>query len=203
MSASKGKLAGGAPAPSAAGDGTAGPPASPGKLRVKELSQYHVAVAAEAFAAGLFARAKCDVSVQYGANQPGYDLVVAKGDRLMRVSVKGSQDGGWGLVQSYKKGVDYAGAVDLWAKRHGPTIVLCFVQFWQVAPTACPRVYLATVPEVAAVLKTSRHGCGNTILYEHYAYKKGAGLGCVDKLPAAWVFSASRVDELLAIVATG
>ncbi len=34
------------------------------------MDSYHVAVAAEAFAAGLFARCGLDVSVQYGANQP-------------------------------------------------------------------------------------------------------------------------------------
>jgi|TARA_B100001971_G_C17796869_1_gene337375 hypothetical protein len=36
----------------------------------------YVGVAAEAFAAGLLAYAECDVSVQYGANQPGYDLII-------------------------------------------------------------------------------------------------------------------------------
>jgi hypothetical protein len=57
------------------------------------ISSFHVGVAAEAFAAGLFARCGLDVSVQYGANQPEYDLVVVKEDRVLKVSVKGSQDG--------------------------------------------------------------------------------------------------------------
>jgi len=51
------------------------------------LSSWHVAVAAEAIAAAHFARCGLDVSVQYGANQPEYDLVIVEGDRLMKVSV--------------------------------------------------------------------------------------------------------------------
>jgi hypothetical protein len=59
------------------------------------MKRYHVAVAAEAYAAAAFARAGYEVSVQYGANQPGYDLVVVKENRILKVSVKGSSDGGW------------------------------------------------------------------------------------------------------------
>jgi len=40
------------------------------------LNQWHVATAAKAIAAAQFSRCGWDVSVQYGANQPGYDLVV-------------------------------------------------------------------------------------------------------------------------------
>ena len=43
------------------------------------MNPYHVKVAAEAFAAGLFAQAGCDVLVQYGADQPKYDLIVSRG----------------------------------------------------------------------------------------------------------------------------
>jgi hypothetical protein len=46
--------------------------------------------------AAQFARCGYDVSVQYGADQPEYDLIVAKEDHLMKVSVKGSQD--WELL---------------------------------------------------------------------------------------------------------
>ncbi|MDP2367870.1 hypothetical protein [Rhodoferax sp.] len=41
------------------------------------MRQYHVGIAAEAFAAAVFAQSGCDVLVQYGANQPGYDLMVS------------------------------------------------------------------------------------------------------------------------------
>jgi hypothetical protein len=64
------------------------------------MTSRNVGVAAEAIAAAQFARCGFDVSVQYGANQPEYDLIVARGDALLKVSVKGSQDGGWGLTQS-------------------------------------------------------------------------------------------------------
>ena len=57
-------------------------------------TSWQVATAAEAFAAAQFARCGWDVSVQYGANQPGYDLVAVDGDRVLKVSVKGSKDGG-------------------------------------------------------------------------------------------------------------
>lgn len=64
-------------------------------------TSWQVATAAEAFAAAQLARFGWDVSVQYGANQPEYDLVAVDGARVLKVSVKGSQDGGWGLTQSY------------------------------------------------------------------------------------------------------
>src|SRR5437660_1834897 len=89
----------------------------------RSISSWHVGVAAEAFAAGLFARCGLDVSVQYGANQPEYDLVVVKGDKLLKVSVKGSQDGSWGLTQSYLEKANYHGAVDAWLSRHKPRTV--------------------------------------------------------------------------------
>ncbi len=96
-----------------------------------EFTSWHVAVAAEAIAAALFARCGYDVSVQYGANQPEYDLIVAKGEQLLKVSVKGSQDGGWGLCQSYltPTKADYHDAIARWLARHKPRTVLCFVQF--------------------------------------------------------------------------
>jgi hypothetical protein len=73
----------------------------------KTMSQHQVSVSAESFTATLFAWAGYDVSVQYGANQPEYDLIVAMADKMAKVSVKGSQDGGWGLAQKYLKNSDY------------------------------------------------------------------------------------------------
>jgi len=55
----------------------------------------------------LFARLGYDVSVQYGANQPEYDLIITKGERILKVSVKGSQEGGLGLTKSYEKDVSF------------------------------------------------------------------------------------------------
>lgn len=79
---------------------------------MKTMRQYHVGLAAEAFAAGLFAQAGYDVLVQYGANQPLYDLMITRGGQAIHVSVKGSQDGGWGLIQNFKRGREYHAAAD-------------------------------------------------------------------------------------------
>ena len=58
------------------------------------FTSWHVGVAAEAFAAAQLARCGFDVSVQSGANQPEYDLIVTRGDALIKVSVKGSKPSG-------------------------------------------------------------------------------------------------------------
>lgn len=78
-------------------------PESPGDhaLCMYGINSHNVSVAAEALAAGQFARLGFDVSVQYGANQPEYDLIVARRDVLVKVSVKGSQDGSWALLGAF------------------------------------------------------------------------------------------------------
>ncbi|HEX6751355.1 MAG TPA: hypothetical protein VF092_28950 [Longimicrobium sp.] len=163
----------------------------------RTMRSFHVAVAAEAFAAGLLARAGCDVLVQYGANQPEYDLVATKGDRFLKVSVKGSQSGGWGLIQSYKRGYSYHEAIERWVIAQSPHVIYCFVQFFDVPFDACPRVYLATVDEVAQALKVARGGLGSTILYENYMYSRGVARSFRDSVPSTWAFTVDRVDELL------
>jgi hypothetical protein len=161
------------------------------------MKQYHVAVAAEAYVAAFCAQAGLDISIQYGANQPDYDLIVKREARFIALSVKGSQDGGWGLCQSYKRGRTYHDAIDAWCETHDPSIVYALVQFWGTAIGQSPRVYLASPSEIAAVMKTSRAGSGNTMLLENYSYKKGVGKDTTDKLPDTWKFSAARVNELL------
>ncbi len=163
------------------------------------MRQFHVAVAAEAFAAGLLAQAGCDVSVQYGANQPEYDLIVSRVDRFLKISVKGSQDGGWGLIQNYKKqGVSYAEAAARWAASQSQKVIYCLVQFQGKPLGTCPDVYLASVAEIAAQLKSSRNGHGNTILYVDYTYKKGIASGSSDRLPQSWKFSTARLEQVFA-----
>lgn len=166
-------------------------------------TSWHVATAAEAFAAGQFARLGWDVSVQYGANQPEYDLVVVKGDRMLKISVKGSKDGSWGLTQSYKKGADYHGAADRWLAKHGKTTVICLVQFQGVREDELPRMYLATPAEIAQRLKESAGGRGDTILYEHHVWsQKAAGAGTVDRIPEDWRLTATRIEEVWKKVAS-
>lgn len=162
------------------------------------LKPFHVGVAAEAFAAAVFAQASFDVSVQYGANQPEYDLLVSKADRYLKISMKGSQDGGWGLCQNYKRGATYHEAADRWASNQSPRIIYCFVQLRGVSLGEAPRIYLAQVREVADRMKAARNGHGQTILYENYLYTRGIGLGCNDKLPNSWRFSHAFLTQLLA-----
>lgn len=79
-------------------------------------TSWQVATAAEAFAAAQLARCGWDVSVQYGANQPEYDLVAVDGERVLKISVKGSKDGGWGLTQSFIAQANYHHAADDWLR---------------------------------------------------------------------------------------
>lgn len=155
-------------------------------------------MAAEALAAAQFARYGFDVSVQYGANQPEYDLIVAKGDQMLKVSVKGSQDGSWGLTQSYLKEADYHGAIDGWLQRHGSRTIFCFVQFKGVLLIELPRLYLARPSEVADRLRATAKGRGDSILFEEHRWgARAVGAGTVEMIPAEWRMSKDRIEELL------
>lgn len=163
-----------------------------------KLTQWQVATAAEAFAAAQFARCGYDVSVQYGANQPEYDLVAVAGDRMLKVSVKGSQDGAWGLTQSYLKDANYHGAIDLWLAKHSKKTVFCLVQFKNVTVDALPRLYLATPMEIAYWLREAAAGRGDTMLYEEHIWTNRArASGTTDRIPLGWQFTAARIRELL------
>jgi Holliday junction resolvase-like predicted endonuclease len=165
-------------------------------------TSWHVATAAEAIAAAQFARLGFDVSVQYGANQPEYDLMIDNGQRTLKVSVKGSKDTGWGLSQSQLsklRGANYQGAADAWLQRHKPRTILCLVSFLGTALHELPRVYVATPSEIAARLRSAAGGRGDTILYEnHQRGPKAAGAGSIEQLPASWLLSETRMGELIA-----
>ena len=163
----------------------------------KAISSYHIGVAAEAFAAAQFARYGYDVSVQYGANQPEYDLIASKGDALLKVSVKGSQDGGWGLTQNYKAGCTYHEATAKWLAAHHKTTIFCLVQFLGVEPMMLPKLYLATPAEIAAVLDASAGGKGDTVLREYHKWgERSSAHGTIDKIPETWLFTEQRAEEL-------
>lgn len=176
-------------------------------------ANWHVATAAEAIAAAQLARCGWDVSVQYGANQPEYDLIAAKGDLMLKVSVKGSNTGEWGLTQSFlekrkkKKDADgklinlppadYHGAIDLWLARHTRRTIFFLVQFYQRPITELPGMYLATPDEIAERLKATAKGRGDTILYENKKWKLTAhGGGTEEVCPEVWKFSAERLTLL-------
>ena len=171
---------------------------------MKKLGQWQVATAAEAFAAAQFARCGWDVSVQYGANQPEYDLVAVSGDLMLKVSVKGSQDGGWGLTQSHIKDANYHRAADLWLAKHSKKTVFCLVQFRGVALDQLPRMYLATPANIAAWLKSAASGRGDTILYEKHVWAAHAHAGgTVDEIPTEWAFTTERVNALAVLAQQG
>jgi hypothetical protein len=137
------------------------------------------------------------VSVQYGANQPGYDLIVERNRIAYLISVKGSQDGGWGLTQSYLKDANYQAAIDNWTKRHSAELIFCFVQFQHKDPPEMPDVFLARASEVAAHLMASGGGLGDTVLWMKKEWKTGRRAGIVDSIPEEWRFTKPRVDKVL------
>ena len=160
-------------------------------------TSWQVATAAEAFAAAQFARCGWDVSVQYGANQPEYDLVAVDGDRVLKVSVKGSKDGGWGLTQSFIKNADYHGATDKWLSKHSNKTVFRLVQFKDTSVEMLPRMYLATPQEIAEWLKNAAAGRGDTILYEKHVWSsRGYAAGTTDVIPESWKFTEKRLEEI-------
>ncbi len=163
----------------------------------RKISSWHVGIAAEAFVAAQFARYGYNVSVQYGANQPEYDLIVSSGDKMLKVSVKGSQDGGWGLTQNFKKECDYHEAIDKWLEAHGEKTIFCLVQFMNVSEKELPRMYIATPDEIAIEMHKSRAGNGDTVLREYHKWgDKAKAAGTEDVIPAEWEFSNNRVKEV-------
>ncbi|SRR5882672_1733126 len=152
-------------------------------------------IAAESYAACLLSRVGYDVSVQYGAHQPHYDLVAEKAKRFLPISVKGSQDGGWMLAVRYKnKDRSYHQAADAWLAAQRSDVIFLFVQFLGVLMGEAPRVYIARPNEIATHLKSQRGGNGYGALEEGWAPRKRSKYK--HKIPAKWVFSEKRVNEL-------
>lgn len=161
------------------------------------MNSHQVEVAAESLAASMMSQAGWDILVRYGANLPEYDIVAIKADRTLKISSKGSQDGGWGLTQSYKQGRTYAEAADEWVRRHSKGAVVFFVQFQNVNLGDLPRIYVASPKEVGNHLKKVRDGHGDTILHERHTYKSGIAKGTTDEIPNLWRFSFDRLREIL------
>lgn len=153
-------------------------------------------IAAESYTAYLLTQAGYDVLVQYGPNQPHYDLVAEKDETFLPISVKGSQDGGWMLAVKYKKkGVTYHDAIDNWLKEQQKDVIFVFVQFYGVALGDQPRVYIAKKREIAEYMKTQRDGKGYCSLQEDKRSKRPKGK-YEHKVPDAWKFSQKRLNEV-------
>lgn len=161
------------------------------------MTSWHVGVAAEAFVAGQFARYGYDVSVQYGANQPEYDLIAVKKEKILKISVKGSKDGSWGLTQGYKRGRSYPDAVKEWLSNHHAKTIFCLVQFKDIDDNQMPRMYLASPEEIGQVLCSEANGRGDTILYENHTWgPKAYANGITDRIPQEWLFTEQRAEEM-------
>jgi hypothetical protein len=154
-----------------------------------------VNVAAEAFATVVMSLAGYDVAMQYGTHQPDWDIMATKGERTLKLQVKGSQDGGWGLFQNYIRNADYHGALDEWLKNQKKDIVYFLVQFLKVEVGDAPRCYIARPAEIVAHMHTTRGGHAYTSLRVDYSYRRGVGAGHTDVIPASWLVSKARIDE--------
>lgn len=157
------------------------------------MNRYHVSIAAEAYAAATLARCQYEVSVQYGANQPGYDLIAIQGPRTLKVSVKGSQDGGWALLAKYKRGKTWHQAIDAWLAAQPANVVMYFVQFRGVPVDSLPRMYVARAQEVAQHLTAGRAGHGSTCLGEFHRPKRGVAKGTTHDIPSVWAATPDRI----------
>jgi hypothetical protein len=166
-------------------------------------TNWHVATA-EAVAAAQFARFGFDVSVQYGAGQSEYDLMIIDGEKFLKTSAKGSSDEAWSLTQSElaKLGnTDYHGAADAWLKMPKCRTALCFVQFKDAPADVLPRYYLAWPAEVGTRLKSASGGRGDTVLFKDYQRgPRAAGAGSVERVPDEWRLTEKRVAEFLKTV---
>jgi Holliday junction resolvase-like predicted endonuclease len=153
-------------------------------------------IAAESYTACLLAQAGYDVLVQYGANQPHYDLVAVKDKRILPISVKGSQDGGWMLAVRYvKEGVNYHAAIDQWLSNQRDDVIYVFVQFMNVLPSHAPRVFVARPPEIAMHMKTQCAGRGHGSLQEDYR-RDHPRSQYNHKVPYSWNFTYERIDAI-------
>jgi hypothetical protein len=166
---------------------------------------WQLTLGSEGIAAAQFARCGLDVSVQSGRDKPWYDLVVAKAGNLLKVSVKGSDDGQWALVQSYMKRAagsthgkkDFHEAIDQWLDHLGSRAICCLIQFHGVALHQLPRIYLASPHEIAETLRVTVNRLGCSILHESYEWASATEGTLLERLPSNWAFSEQRIQELL------
>jgi len=158
------------------------------------MTSKQVEIAAEAYAATLLAQAGYDVFVQYGANQPDYDLVGITDDRMLTISVKGSQTGAWGLAQNYKKGNTYPTAIRLWKEKQRSGVFFILVQFREVELGSAPRAYIASTEEIGAQLQTQCNGRGHLALREDYR-RFHPRSQYDDKIPDSWKFCNASVEN--------
>jgi len=122
--------------------------------------------------------------------------VAVKNDRILPISVKGSQDGGWMLaVRFVKPSVNYHAAIDQWLSFQREDIVYVLVQFINVPLGQAPRVYVARPQEIAAHMKTQCSGRGHGSLQEDFR-RDHPRSQYNHKVPSEWCFSYERIDTI-------
>lgn len=167
------------------------------KQSSRVMTSRQCEIAAESYAACLLAQAGYDVLVQYGANQPDYDLIAVSSTARSLVSVKGSQGGGWMLAVKYKNSENsYHEAIDSWLENQIKHVVYLFVQFLDVPLGGAPRAYIAHPEEIARQLKLQRGHQGYGTLREDLSSSKPKSQW-KDKLPVEWEVSLSRIREVI------
>jgi hypothetical protein len=166
---------------------------------------WQITVGAEGIAAAQFARCGFDVTVQSGRDKPWYDLMLAKAGNLLKVSVAGSDDGRWALIQTYlkraadvsRRRTDFHQGIDQWLAHLGTRAMCCLVQFQGVGIHELPRIYVASPQEVANTLRDSVERLTSPLLHEQYEWTSGGGAVKIETLPVNWRFSQERIEELL------
>lgn len=195
------------------GDRNSAGPLAPGDSRmglfaavVSKSATWPITVGAEGIAAAQFARCGFDVLVQAGRDKPWYDLVVTRTGSLLKVSVKASDDGEWRLTNGYARNdqvtssapFDCRSAIERWLASHGSRTVSCLVQFNGAAIDEMPRIYLALPGEVAQTMRQTADRIGRCVVRESYEWTSADGSMAIETLPASWLFSPRRIEELLA-----
>jgi hypothetical protein len=160
-------------------------------------------MAAENVAAAQFALYGFDVLEQAGRSCSAYDLGVAKAGGMLKLTVHGSIQGFWNLIDPYldttvpATHADLHRAIDLWLEQHSARITCCLVQFTSENLNQTPRLYLASAHEIAEKLHETIEQLGDTALYEQYEVTHEDGGHAVESLPVAWRFSQQRIADLM------
>jgi hypothetical protein len=167
-----------------------------------QLSSRQVSAAAENLAAAQFSLYGFDVLEQASRARFVYDLGVAKSGGMMKVTVHGSLDGFWDLVEAYLEqtssgNADYHRAIDRWLENHGWRVSCCLVKFDSADLCQSPKIYLASAAEIAEKLHQIVDQVGMSALCEEYQVVDSHGSRRVESLPEKWRFSPVRIAELM------
>jgi hypothetical protein len=159
------------------------------------MEKHHVEIAAESYVAYLLSKYGYDVFVQYGPNQAGYDMVANKDKLSLKISVKGSQVGGWMLARR-QKGETVKDAINNKFSKLAKNIIFFFVEFSSHSKLPIPpRVYAAKASDVKKHLLLQRKPYGHPALCENQKLHHPKGK-FYDMIPKGWIVNQRRITEL-------